>query len=366
MRPFFDLKDEYKRLQQQIDVAVKRVLQSGWFVLGREVAAFEEDFAAYLGVKHVIGVNSGSDALFLVLKAMGIGCGDEVMTVSHTFISTADAIVRNGARPVFVDIDPQSYCMAADRIEGSITSKTKAILPVHLYGHPADMDSIMKLAQKHNLRVIEDACQAHGAIYRGRKAGTLGDVSCFSFYPTKNLGAYGDAGAIATNDDQLAEKLRMMRNYGQSEKYVHQFVGVNSRMDEIQAGVLRVKLQVLDTWNSQRRDIAEYYTKELSGLDIVLPQSKEGVRHVYHQYVIRIPGSNRDRVQQQLSEIGIATQIHYPIPIHLQPAYRSQAEELSLPHTEQVCKEVLSLPIYPGLEKDGACQIVQGVHQCLS
>ena len=366
MLSFFDLQKEYARLQRDIDNAVERVLKSGWFVLGREVEAFEEEFAAYLGGKRVIGVNSGSDALFLVLKAFDIGCDDEVITVSHTFISTADAIVRNGARPVFADIDLETCCIDVDQIEDRITSKTKAILPVHLYGHPADMDAITKLAKKHDLRVIEDACQAHGATWHDQKAGTLGDASCFSFYPTKNLGAYGDAGAISTNDDQLADKLKMMRNYGQPEKYVHQFVGVNSRMDEVQAAVLRVKLKALDACNNQRREIAQYYTEQLSDLDIILPQSKDNVRHVFHQYVIRVPGGHRDRLQQQLAEMGIATQIHSPIPIHLQPAYCSQANGVSLPHTEKICKEILSLPIYPGLEKDDIDQVIKGVRQCLS
>lgn len=345
-----DLKSEYQEISSQLGKAIDRVLESGWFIFGEELEGFEKEFSKYIGSKYGVGVNSGSDALFLAVKALGIGEGDEVITVSHTFISTVDAVVRNGARPVFVDIDPDTYCIDVTKIETAITDKTRAILPVHLYGHPADMGSIMEIAKKHKLCVIEDVCQAHGAEYKGKKAGSIGTVGCFSFYPAKNLGAYGDGGIVVTNDEKLAERLKMSRNYGQPKKYYHDFVGVNSRLDEIQAAILRVKLNHLDEWNGRRRRIAKLYHKFFEDSDIVVPVEKEYAHHAYHLYVIR--HKDRDNLQQYLLQNGIQTQIHYPIPVHKQKAYSDSGSDAQLPVTEKVCNEILSLPMHPWLSKD--------------
>jgi len=349
MIPFVDLKREYREIKGEINQAIRRVLEKGWFILGEELKTFEQEFAKYLGIKYAIGVNSGSDALYLAVKALGIGKGDEVITVSHTFISTVDAIIRNCAKPVFVDIDPETYTMDVNQIEKVITEKTKAIIPVHLYGHPADMDPIMEIAEKYGLYVIEDACQAHGAEYRGKKVGSIGHVACFSFYPTKNLGAYGDAGMIVTNDEELAEKLRMLRNYGSSKKYFHEFIGVNSRLNEIQSAILRVKLKYLDEWNERRRKIAKLYNELLEDSDVITPIEKEWARHVYHLYVIRY--KNRNKLQQHILRNGIQTQIHYPIPVHLQKAYIDLGIKVKLPITEKISQEILSLPIFPYLNR---------------
>jgi len=346
--PFVHLKREYTQVNEEVTLAMQRVIQSGWFILGEELEGFEKEFSKYIGATYGVGVNSGSDALFLAVKALGIGEGDEVITVSHTFISTVDAVVRNGAKPVFVDIDPDTYCIDVSKIEQAITDKTKAILPVHLYGHPANMDPIMEIAQKHKLCVIEDACQAHGAEYKGNKAGSIGAVGCFSFYPAKNLGAYGDGGIVVTNDEKLAEKLRMMRNYGQPKKYYHDFVGVNSRLDEIQAAILRVKLKHLDEWNERRGKIAKLYNKFFEDSDVVAPVEKEYANHIYHLYVIR--HKDRDKLQQYLLKNGIQTQVHYPIPVHKQKAYLDSGGDAQLPVTEKMCGEILSLPIYPSLK----------------
>lgn len=348
MIPFVDLKSEYALISEEVAPAIQRVLESGWFIFGEELEGFEKEFSQYIGTKYGVGVNSGSDALFLALKALGIGEGDEVITVSHTFISTVDAIGRNGAKPVFVDIDPDTYCIDVTKIEQAITDKTKAILPVHLYGYPVNMDPIMEIAQKHKLCVIEDSCQAHGAEYKGKKTGSIGTVGCFSFYPAKNLGAYGDGGMAATNDERLAEKLRMLRNYGQPTKYCHDFIGVNSRLDEIQAAILRVKLKYLDEWNERRRKIARLYNKFFEDSDVVTPIEKEYSNHVYHLYVIR--HKDRDELQQYLLKNKIQTQVHYPIPVHKQKAYSDSGGDAQLPVTEKICSEILSLPIYPSLK----------------
>ena len=362
MIPFIDLTREYAEISEEITQAIQRVVKRGWFILGEEVKHFEEEFSKYVGTKYGIGVNSGSGAIFLALKALGIGKGDEVITVSHTFISTVDAIVRNGAKPVFVDIEPDTYCIDVTKIEGKITKKTRAILPVHLYGHPADMKPIMEIAQKYNLYVIEDACQAHGAEYKGKKVGSIGDLGCFSFYPIKNLGAYGDGGMIVTNNEELAEKLRMLRNYGQSKKYYHDFVGVNSRLDEIQAAILRVKLKYLDEWNERRRKVATLYNELLEDSMIVTPIEKEYAKHVYHLYVIRY--KNRGMLQQHLSKNGIQTQIHYPIPIHKQKAYLNLGFNVHLPVTEKICDEILSLPMHPWLKNYEVSSITEVIKKC--
>lgn len=364
MITFVDLQAEYAEISQEIAQAIQRVLKRGWFILGGEGERFEEEFSKYVGAKYGIGVNSGSDALFLGLKAVGVGKGDEVITVSHTFISTADAIVRNGAKPVFVDIYPDTYCIDVSKIEEKITGRTKAILPVHLYGHPADMEPIMELARKYRLFVVEDACQAHGAEYKGKKVGSIGDLGCFSFYPIKNLGAYGDGGMVVTADEELAGKLRMLRNYGQPQKYHHDFVGVNSRLDEIQASILRVKLKHLDEWNGKRRRVAKLYDELLRNSHIIKPVEKEYAKHVYHLYVIRC--KERDRLQQHLIANGIQTQIHYPIPVHRQKAYQGLAADTNLEITKRICHEILSLPMYPFLGKDEVKTIVQCAGNAIS
>jgi dTDP-4-amino-4,6-dideoxygalactose transaminase len=350
-----DLYSDYIELRAEIDHAISKVLESGWFILGNEVAQFEQAFSNYIGVKHAIGVNSGSDALFLAFKALGIGRMDEVITVSLTMVSTADAIVRCGATPVFVDIAPNTYCIDVEKIEEKITERTKAILPVHIYGHPADLDPVMQLAKRYELSVVEDACQAHGALYKGKKVGSFGEMGCFSFYPTKNLGSYGDGGIVVTNNSNLAKKVEMLRNYGQSQRYHHDIVGINSRLDELQAAILRVKLTHLDEWNKTRRELAKNYTELLEPTDIKLPVEKGYATHVYHQFVVQL--SQRDELQRYLKGNGIQTQIHYPIPVHKQKAYEGVGDSANLPVTEKACAEILSLPLYPSLAFDGVSRV---------
>lgn len=348
MIPLVNLQKEYACLKPQIDQAVQRVCKNGQFVLGNEVKRFEQAFANYIGTDYAIGVNSGSDALVLALKTLGIQKNDEVITVSHSFISTTDAISRTGAHPVFIDIDPETYCMDPTKLEEKITPQTKAILPVHLYGHPADMKQIMDVAEDHNLAVVEDACQAHGASYNGKKVGSIGDIGCFSFYPTKNLGCYGDGGIVVTDNEDLAKKMQLLRNYGQSKKYYHDFLGYNSRLDEIQAAILRVKLPFLDTWNDKRRELAKIYSTHLEDCGIVLPLERSYAHHVYYLYVIQV--ENRDVVRKQLEQSGIQTLIHYPIPIHRQKVYAPRHGRDSLRVTDTVCKQILSLPMNPWLD----------------
>ena len=352
---FVDLQREYASIKPEIDKAISRVIESGWFVLGKEVALFEEAFSKYIGVRHAIGVNSGSDALFLALRALGIGSSDEVITVSHTVAPTADAIRRCGAKPVFIDISPETYCIDAEKIEEKVTNKTKAILPVHLYGHPADLDHIRELAKLHGLSVVEDACQAHGAEYKRKKVGSFGNAGCFSFYPTKNLGSYGDGGMVVTNNEDVAEHVKMLRNYGQSRKYHNDFAGINSRLDELQAAMLRVKLSRLDEWNEKRRRLAELYKEILGQADVVLPSEKPYAKHVYHLFVIRLAG--RDNCQRFLQKSGIQTQIHYPIPVHKQKAYAAFESTKDLSVTETICSEILSLPLYPSLTEEEVAYI---------
>ena len=339
-----DLKKEYLSISEELNRNIRRVLNSGFYILGEEVKKFEENFSKYTGTDYAIGVNSGSDALFLALKSIGVSKGDEVITVSHTFISTVDAISRSGAKPVFVDINPDTYCMDVSKIEEKITEKTKPILPVHLYGHPADMDPICKLKEDYGLYVIEDACQAHGAEYNGKKAGSIGDMGCFSFYPTKNLGAYGDGGAVVTDNEEIKEKLIQMRNYGQSEKYHHDFVGVNSRLDELQAVILQTKLKHLDKWIERRRKNAEIYNSLLQDSDVISPVEKRFAKHAYHLYVIR--SKNRDYLKKKLLQKDINAQIHYPIPVHKQKAYLN-FNDSKLEVTDKICNEILSLPLHP-------------------
>ena len=362
--PFGDLKRQYLTIKEEVDEALHSVLDSGWYVLGQNVQAFEQKFAAYIGCAYGIGVGSGTEALHLGLIACGIQPGDEVITVPNTCVPTISAISFAGAIPVFADIHPDSYTMDPDLIEAQITKKTRAILPVHLYGQAADMDPILAIAQKHNLKVIEDCAQAHGTEYKGRKVGSLGDVGCFSFYPSKNLGALGDAGAITTSDPKLSETLIMLRNYGQRERYHHDIKGYNSRLDEMQAAVLLAKLPHLDAWNDRRREIASYYQEHLSPA-VMTPSEMPYGKHIYHLFVIRIP--NRDDLQTHLQKRDIGTAIHFPIPIHLQKAYSDlQLPKGSYPATEKAANQILSLPIYPELSDNEIGYIVQSVNEAVS
>ena len=343
--PFVDLKAQHDLLAQELNEAIQRVMTRSWFILGAELEAFEVEFAIYCGVKHCVGVGSGTEALHLALRACGVGPGHEVITVSHSFIATGLAIVWTGATPVFVDIDSESYTIDPAQIARAITPKTRAILPVHLYGQCADMDPILALAAEHNLYVVEDAAQAHGAFYKGKKAGSMGHLGCFSFYPAKNLGACGDAGAVVTSDPELDRKLRALRNYGQSSKYYHDTMGFNSRLDELQAAILRTKLRYLDAWNEGRRNAGECYISALEKR-FSLPKTKVGCVPNYHLFVIQ--SDDRDSLQQHLRGHAIETLMHYPVPIHRQTAFRD------LPHrdcdlfvTERIAQRVLSLPMFP-------------------
>ena len=357
--PCANPKAQYLAHKQEIDDAVRRVLESGWYILGDEVRAFEEEFAAYLGVSHSVGVGSGTEALHLALVACGIGHGDEVVTVSHTAVATAAAIELAGAKPVFVDIDPKTYTLDPDLLENGITSKTKAVIPVHLYGHPAPMEEIIAIAREYSLCVIEDCAQAHGATYRSKRVGSLGDMACFSFYPTKNLGGLGDGGAVVTSDPELAEKVRLLREYGWAERYVSHVPGWNSRLDEIQAAILRVKLHYIDADNAVRARLAESYCAGLSDVSMVLPTVRENAMHVYHLFVIRVHA--RDSLLDFLRGRGIGATIHYPVPVHKQPGYDGFGGEL--PQTERVAKEILSLPMYPELTKDEIYKVIDTVRE---
>ena len=346
--------------------AVENVLSSGRFILGEEGRLFENEYAKYIGVKYGIGVNSGTAALNFVIQAAGIGNGDEVITVPNSFVATSNAILNVGAKPVFVDIDSVTYNIDVNLIEKQINEKTRAILPVHLYAHPCDMDPILEIAQKHDLIVIEDACQAHGSEYKGKKTGSIGDVACFSFYPSKNLGCFGDAGMVVTNNDEMADKVRMLRDYGQSAKYKHDVLGSNERLDEIQAAVLRVSLKHLDDWNSKRIENAKYYTETFRDSKLVLPKEMEWGLHVYYLYVVRV--QHRDKLKEYLKQNGIETGIHYPIPIHLQKFYmeRFNFKRGQYPITEQCADEILSLPMFPNLKKEDITIVVETVNKFLS
>lgn len=349
--PFLDVKASYAGLKDEIDAAYLRVMESGWFILGEEVEYFEKEFAAFCGVNHCIGVGNGLDALNLVLRVWNIGDGDEVIVPANTFIATWLAVTGTGAKPIPVEPDLLSYNLDPVKIEAAITSRTKAIIPVHLYGQPAEMKPIMEVARKHGLRVLEDAAQAHGAVYQGKKAGSIGDAAAFSFYPGKNLGAFGDAGAVTTNDAELAEKLRKLRSYGSNIKYVHDFQGVNSRLDELQAAILRIKLRKLDSWNSHRQSLASRYCEELKGCDLILPAVSEGKFPVWHLFVIRT--KERDALQRSLQAAGINTVVHYPIPPHLSQAYSSLGFSAGdFPIAESMADQVLSLPMGPHLSDE--------------
>lgn len=347
--PFLDLRAAYLELKDEIDAAVARVLDSGWYILGEEVEAFEAEYAAFCEATHCVGVGNGLDALTLALRALGIGAGDEVIVPSNTYIATWLAVSAVGATPVPVEPNEATYNIDPGRIEAAITPRTKAILPVHLYGQPADMDPILAIADKHGLAVVEDAAQAHGARYKGRRIGAHGDIVCWSFYPGKNLGAMGDGGAITTNRADLAERVRMLRNYGSREKYVNEVRGVNSRLDPIQAAVLRVKLKHLDEWNGRRARLAGQYSEALADVGLTLPHVPDWAEPAWHLYVVRC--KERDALQARLADAGIGTLIHYPIPPHMQEAYVDAGfGEGNFPLARQLAEEVLSLPMNEGIE----------------
>lgn len=348
MIPFLDLKAQYINIKDEINAAVSKVLESTQFILGDEVTAFEKEFAAYCDADYGIAVNTGTSALHLALLAAGIGAGDEVITIPFTFVATVAAICYTAATPVFVDIDPVSYTIDVTQIEAAITERTKAILPVHLYGQPADMEPILEIAQRYGLTVIEDAAQAHRSEYKGQRVGSIGDLGCFSFYPGKNLGAYGEGGMVVTNNPDYAHTLRMLRDWGQEYKYHHVLKGYNYRMDGLQGAVLRVKLRYLDAWTEARRSYAALYDELLAGSGLTTPSVMPYSHHVYHIYAVRSP--KRDFLQQKLNELGIQTGIHYPIPVHLQPAYSDLGYKSGdFPHSELAAREVLSLPMYAEL-----------------
>jgi dTDP-4-amino-4,6-dideoxygalactose transaminase len=358
---FLDLKGQYLELKDELDLAYKRVMKNSWFIMGNELDSFEDEFASYCQAKHCVGVGNGLEALHLILLALGVGPGDEVIVPSNTYIASWLAVTYTGAKPVPVEPDGRTFNINHHLIENSISERTKAIMAVHLYGQPADMDAILEVANRHNLKVVEDAAQAHGAFYKNRRVGSLGVAAGFSFYPGKNLGAYGDGGAVVTDQKDLAEKIKSLRNYGSTEKYKNDRVGFNSRLDELQAAFLRVKLKKLDEWNKQRKKIVQLYCDNLEQVaDILLPEVPEWADCVWHQFVIRHP--DRDKLQLNLLDNGIGSMIHYPIPPHMQKAYSSLwGGKVSLPLTEQLSREVLSLPIWPHMNEESiwnVCKVI--------
>ncbi len=358
--PLVDLRAQYRTIKQEVLATFEDVLEGMQLFLGPQSQAFEQEFAAYCECEEAIGVSTGTDALVLALRACGIGPGDEVVTVANTFIATVEAIALVGATPVFVDIDPDSYTLDWRQLEHVLTSRARAILPVHLYGHPVEMQPLMEFARTHGLRVIEDASQAHGATYQGQRVGSFGDIGCFSLYYSKNLGAYGEAGICVTNNHDLAESIRLLRDHGSRTKYQHDILGVNARLDELQAAVLRIKLRYLEQWNAARQDHAHAYTEQLRGLVEAVPVAKSWGTHVYYVYVVRVP--RRDHFRQVLEREGIATGIHYPIPIHLQPACVQYGYQPGmLPVTEEVTERIVSLPMYPELTTEQIQRVVDAV-----
>jgi len=364
MIQYLDLQAQYQSIKKEIDAAVIGVLESGQFVLGKEVEAFEAEFATYCQARHAVGVNTGTSALHLSLLAAGIGPGDEVITTPLTFVATVAAILYTGAKPVFADIDPRTLNIDPQKVAAQVTSRTKAILPVHLHGKPVDVDALAKIADDKGLILIEDAAQAHGAEVRGRRAGSLGQMACFSFYPGKNLGAYGEGGAVTTNDPELARKIRILRDWGAEKKYHHDLKGFNFRMETIQGAILRVKLRHLEEWTEARRKLARIYDEKLKGLSLEIPGTPAGVRHVFHVYPILVP--QRDRLQTFLLEKGVHTNIHYPIPVHLQKAYQDLGyKKGDFPHAESACERSLSLPLYPELPETQVEETAEWVKQGL-
>ncbi|WP_088892691.1 DegT/DnrJ/EryC1/StrS family aminotransferase [Leptolyngbya ohadii] len=371
--PPFDLTEQYKLIGEEVGAAVLEVLASGRYIGGSPVEQFEQQFAQYVGASQGIACNSGTDALYLALRSLNIGAGDEVITTPFTFVATAETISAVGATPVFVDIDAATFNLDLDQVEAAITDRTKAIIPVHLFGQPVDMTRLMEIAQKHQIPVIEDCAQSTGAEWQGSKVGGIGQIGCFSFFPTKNLGACGDGGAVITNDEAIAAKVRMIRDHGQYQKYRYEEVGVNSRLDAVQAVILQIKLRHLDQWNTQRQTIADRYAQLLRPLPgIVLPQSMAGGKSVWNQYTIRVlsegkPGNERDRVKQRLQEQGVSSMIYYPLPLHLQPVYASLGYQPGqLPVSEQMAQEVLSLPMFPELSPMQQDQIVYALKDSLA
>lgn len=348
MIPLVDLTAQYHSIKKEIDDAVLATLESGHFILGPQVTKFEESIASYLGVNHAIGLASGTDALVLALRALNIGTGDEVIIPAYTFFATAGAVMSVGAKPVFVDVDPRSYQIDVSRIKSAVTEKTRALIPVHLYGHPSEMNPILEIAREYNLKVIEDNAQGFGAEYLRKKAGSLADIGCLSFFPTKNLGAFGDAGGVVTNDAALAERMRMLRAHGWKKKYYSEEVGYNSRLDALQAAILQVKFPHIDSWNDKRRELARRYTEHLAPLGVVTPIEHDWGRHVYHLYIIR--SAKRDELQAFLKQKGIASEVYYPLPPHLSvPCRKFGYKEGDFPHAELAARETLALPLYPEL-----------------
>ena len=363
--PLVDLQAQYRSIKQEIMAAIEDVLEDMQLFLGPHSQAFENEFAQYCGCEYGVGVSTGTDALALALRACDIGNGDEVITVANTFIATVEAIALVGATPVFVDIEPDTYTMDWRQLEQVLTPRTRAIVPVHLYGHPVDMQPVLDFARLHSLRVIEDASQAHGAVYRGERAGSMGDIGCFSFYFSKNLGAYGEAGMCVTNDVRLAETLRKLRDHGSLIRYHHEVLGVNARMDEIQAAILRVKLRYLEQWNAARQAHANFYTEQLRGIVKAVPVVQPGSTHVYYLYVVQV--GERERFRKYLEQEGVATGMHYPTPIHLQPACAHyQFARGMLPVTEVVAERIVSLPVYPELTTEQMQTVVNAVKRSMT
>lgn len=364
--PFVDLKAQYRALKPEMDAAIQSVLERSAFIMGKEHNEFEQAFAAYIGTKHCLGVSNGTDALELAIRACGLGPGDEIITVPNTFIATTEAISGAGVGLRWVEVDPRTYNMDPTKIEAAITARTKAILPVHLYGQPADMEPIMQIARKHGLKVIEDCAQAHGAKYHGQKVGVFGDVACFSFYPGKNLGAYGDGGAVVTNDDTIADRVKLLRNHGTREKYVHNIEGYCRRLDNLQAAVLGVKLPHLDKWNQARRRAAALYDQLLKDVPgVVTPYVLADVEHIYHLYVVQVP--NRDHVQGALKAEGIETGIHYPLPLHQQPTYAHlgyRPEDYSV--SAFLGPRILSLPMFPEISDNQIQTVIEALRRALT
>ncbi len=364
--PFFDLKPQYASIKSEIDEATQRVYAGGWFILGPETEAFENEFAQYIGAQYAVGVNSGTDALHLALRALGLGQGDEVITVPNTAVATVAAIELAGATPVLCDVNADSMTMNADSFAAAITDNTRAVIPVHLFGQSAELDPIIGIARQYKLAIIEDCAQAHGAKYQGQRVGTFGDVAAFSFYPTKNLGAYGDGGAVVTNDARLAEKVKLLRQYGWRTRYESETSGVNTRLDELQAAILRVKLKHLDAWNAARRERAAMYTELLPNKRVHPPTEMPYAEHVFHLYVTQCDedtGASRDYLAAFLRERGIGTAVQYPTPIHLQPAYEALAPEGSLPVAEKLARIILSLPLYPELPLDDVRFVADAIRE---
>ena len=362
--PLVDLTAQYEAIRPEIDAAIARVLSGAEFIMGPDVAAFEAEFAAFCGAEHCVGVGSGTAALELALRALEIGPGDEVITSAHTFIATAEAISAVGATPVFADIDPVIYTLAADAVAERVTPRTRAVIPVHLYGQPAEMDAIMGVAQRFGLAVIEDAAQAHAATWNGRTVGTLADVACFSFYPGKNLGAYGDAGAITTGSAKIAERVRLLRNHGRRDKYVHDVIGFGHRLDTLQAAILRVKLRHLPAWTAARRRLAAIYCQLLAGSDVVLPTPAAQAEPAWHLFVVLV--QERDRVLAALKQAGIGAGVHYPVPLHLQPAYAGLGyRQGDLPVTERVAATCLSLPLFAEMSDAQQRRVVEALRAAI-